>query len=205
MGHVYLLKVDCRLKSGRSLVKIGLTDRADVQQRIKENQQGWLSKRKKRLVVLHTVEIADSGDLEGYLHRMFKTFRVPKAEIVKMFGGGEVSGDTEFFAVPKPVLDRVRNQMDGYAIEKQFLGRYKKTPIETVQWNLWDVILVGAAILAVIASVQMRFQWPSSPPLKRPLSTKPVSARRLPSPDRPRNHWEYSGGNNVDVSRWPLA
>ena len=176
MGHVYLLKVDCHLKSGRSLVKIGLTDRPDVQQRIRENQQGWLSKRKKHLAVLHTVEIADSKDLESYLHSMFKSFRVEKADIVKMFGGGEVSGDTEFFAVPKPVLDRVRNHMDAYTIEKRYLSQYKKTPIETAQWNLWDAFLVVAAIVAVVVSVQMRFQLPQPTPLERPLSTKPVGA-----------------------------
>jgi Meiotically up-regulated gene 113 len=163
MGHVYLLKVDCHLRSGRSLVKIGLTDRPDVQQRIKENQQQWQSKRKRHITVLHTVEIADSKDLEGYLHNMFKAFRVDKAEIVKMFGGGEVSGDTEFFAVPKPVLERVRNHMDAYTIEKQFLSQYKKAPIETVQWNLWDAVLVVAAIVAVTVSVRVGFRLPKTP------------------------------------------
>jgi hypothetical protein len=176
MGHVYLLKVDCRLKSGRSLVKIGLTDRPNVQQRIKENQQQWKSKRKKHLAILHTVEITDSKDLEGYLHNMFKSFRVDKAEIVKMFGGGEVSGDTEFFAVPKPVLDRVRNHMDAYTIEKKYLSGYKKTPIETASWSLWDVIgvTIGIGLIATAA------RWQQGFPLERPLRTQPISASRLP-------------------------
>jgi hypothetical protein len=107
---------------------------------------------------------------------MFKSFRVDKAEIVKMFGGGEVSGDTEFFAVPKPVLDRVRNHMDAYTIEKKYLSGYKKTPIETASWSLWDVIgvTIGIGLIATAA------RWQQGFPLERPLRTQPISASRLP-------------------------
>jgi Meiotically up-regulated gene 113 len=122
MGHVYLLKVDCTLKSKRWLVKMGMTDKDDVQSRYKQIHSQWKNKRQVQIDLHHCVELERSIDLEGYLHGLFKEFRVPREQLTKMFGH-ELSGDTEFFVLPPALVQRAINQMDAYQLEKNWLAK----------------------------------------------------------------------------------
>jgi hypothetical protein len=134
---------------------MGMTDKDDVRSRYKQIHSQWKNKRQVQIDLYHCVELERSIDLEGYLHGLFKEFRVPREQLTKMFGH-ELSGDTEFFVLPPALVQRAVNQMDAYQLEKNWLAKsvdrstLQLQPgmrlIDSLLW--WGLGIVGALCLA---------------------------------------------------------
>ncbi len=146
MEHVYLLQVDCKLKSGQSLVKIGLTARDDVSQRIAENQSVW-AKRNLKLITRHTVACKDSKSLETALHLIFKGRRVPIEEIAKKFGQGKQSGDGEFFTLEERHIKKAIAEMNAYAMEEKIRPNQSLATTGAISWEPFIIVIVAGLIL----------------------------------------------------------
>jgi Meiotically up-regulated gene 113 len=107
MGHVYLLKCDRRWE-GQHLVKIGMTDRLNVYDRVREIQDDWETQRCLGVQKITSFHTTTAGQDETELHRKFKKFSVYGKDIQRKWGGN-CSGDSEWFAVDNSQLQSIVN------------------------------------------------------------------------------------------------
>lgn len=97
MGHVYLLKAR-RPWEGKILVKIGMTSKRNVHDRVNQIKQEWL--RDRRIVVDYVASFTtqNPNEAESKLHREWEHRSVYGKHMQKHYGG-DCSGDSEWFAV----------------------------------------------------------------------------------------------------------
>ena len=98
MGHVYLLKAR-RPWNGKILVKIGMTSKRNVHDRVGQIQQEWLRDRQIRVDYVASFVSKNPGEDESKLHREWNHRSVYGKEMRQRYGGADCSGDTEWFAV----------------------------------------------------------------------------------------------------------
>lgn len=102
MGHVYLLKAD-RKWQGKHLVKIGMTNKPDVSDRVRSIQKDWQDDRGITVTYLSSFETRSPSTEEAELHRKWQHRRLYNQHLWDKFGA-ELSGDSEWFAVDNSEL-----------------------------------------------------------------------------------------------------
>jgi hypothetical protein len=170
MGHVYLLKADRKWR-GKNLVKIGLTNRPNVYDRISQIQQEWKHERDIQVDLIHSVVVADSAAVEAALHHKFKApIRLYGKDLKHKFGQ-ECNGDTEWFGMTDNQVRETIATMNQYA-HQQIYDRHH--PQSSGGWGYLGAVLVVMA------------GWVLSPSLSNFAAAvnqrNPVKARSQPSP-----------------------
>lgn len=99
MGWVYVLRAETDTFGwGKSLIKIGMSDRKDPMMRINEIAEEWWEERRLNIQVMGVQWHLNALDRETEYHREYWNSHIPKWDLAKHFGG-ECNGDTEWFVV----------------------------------------------------------------------------------------------------------
>ena len=112
MGWVYVLKAHILTDKGQSLVKIGMSNKRDFNDRVESIQGEWANARRGEVSILAIEQCQDALSVEQQLHQKFKQYSKTISEIRKSLGG-ECSGDSEWFLVPTSTINsRVKTAAD---------------------------------------------------------------------------------------------
>ena len=112
MGWVYVLKAHILIDNGLSLVKIGMSNKRDFNDRVESIQGEWMKAKRGEVSILAIEQCQDALSVEQQLHQKFKQYSKTISEIRKALGG-ECSGDSEWFLVPTNTINsRVKTAAD---------------------------------------------------------------------------------------------
>jgi hypothetical protein len=169
MGHVYLLKAD-RKWHGKHLVKIGMTDKPDVRDRVRQIKKDWEDQRSIQVKYLDSFKAWNATQSETKLHRQFNRFSVFGKNIQKEWGG-DCTGDTEWFAV---------NDSELRSIAKCYGSSYNLNSGENMPWGAIALISV---LIGWMLSPHLKTQAVKAPTTaaKTAIVTSPVNVRSAPS------------------------
>lgn len=104
MGWVYLLKADTDCGCGKTLIKIGLTNKTNYTDRFSDIQREWWDKRSISVSLLAVEKTSDAAAVEANLHKQFKKYRQYNKHLTERFGH-KISGDSEWFIVPSSLIN----------------------------------------------------------------------------------------------------
>lgn len=116
MGHVYLLRAD-RKWQGKNLVKIGMTNKPDVSDRILQIQREWANERAINIEYISSFETRSPTMDESELHRKWQHRRLYNQHLREHFGS-ECSGDSEWFAVDNAELRSLTGNSHNYSPDR---------------------------------------------------------------------------------------
>jgi hypothetical protein len=124
MGWVYVLKAHVITDHGQSLIKIGMSNKRDFNDRIQWIQREWMNSGRGGVSILAIEQCQDALSVEQQLHQKFKQYSKTIGEIRQSLCG-ECSGDSEWFLVPtnainsriKPSADRLSDYPDYHDTE----------------------------------------------------------------------------------------
>ena len=112
MGWVYVLKAHVLTDHGQSLVKIGMSNKRDFNDRVECIQVEWMKSRRGEVSILAIEQCQDALSVEQQLHQKFRQYSKTIGEIRRSLGG-ECSGDSEWFLVPTNAINsRVKTAAD---------------------------------------------------------------------------------------------
>lgn len=146
MGHVYLLKAD-RKWNGKNLIKIGMTDRPNVHDRVSQIQKEWNAERGIWVEQIFSASVHNATAIETEMHRHFKRpIRLYNEHIQEAFGS-ECSGDSEWFAMSDRQITEAQKMLSCYAINTRQYSTNDREPIP------WLGIIAAATIAITLLSV----------------------------------------------------
>ncbi|MGL5065322.1 MAG: GIY-YIG nuclease family protein [Microcoleus sp.] len=115
MGHVYILKARSTW-NGRNFIKIGMTDRPDVFDRFEEIRSDWADVRDVIVSLYASAWVHNPTEVETYLHRKFKHYRLYNRDIWDEFGN-QLSGDSEWFAMDDRALHQTVLALHSFSVQ----------------------------------------------------------------------------------------
>ncbi len=138
MGHVYLLRAD-RKWQGKNLVKIGMTDKPDASDRIRQIQREWKNERAINIEYISSFETRSPTMDEAVLHRKWKHRSVFGKEMRQQLGS-ECSGDSEWFAVDNAELRSLTGNSRSYSPDRIPWATLGAIGVFALGWLLFSTV-----------------------------------------------------------------
>jgi T5orf172 domain len=156
MGWVYILKAHINAGYGQSLIKIGMSNKRDFNDRVESIQAEWLNVRRVEVSILAIEQCQNALDSEQKLHHKFKDYSATIGQIRSHLGGA-CSGDSEWFLVPDSLIDtRIKPAADRLSDRPDY-GHYSDP--EDFPW-MGLTVMAGLILFAIAGRTN-----PSPPPL----------------------------------------
>ena len=166
MGWVYVLKAHILTDPGQSLVKIGMSNKRDFNDRVECIQGEWIKARRGEVSILAIEQCQNALSVEQQLHQKFRQYSKTIGEIRRSLGG-ECSGDSEWFLVPTNAINtRVKTAADRLSDHPDYHDS------EGIPW-LGLLAVIGVVLFAIATRPAPKKPSPSIPPSSITINASP--------------------------------